>query len=205
MIRLCLLLLSLALPAHATVDAWPAVHYVVGVAADDVLNIRSEPSADSEIIGSFPHDAEGIEVMRTTDDLRWGLVNTGEQRGWVSMAYMERGPGQWDGFPFALTSCFGTEPFWTLRVGETWELWEQNGGAMTAPAVELMLSVDRRDRHAAMSIAEDGRPAALVVVAQQCWDGMSDREYGLGTSLIVGAGDTMEFYSGCCTIGSYED
>ena len=36
--------------------------------------------------------------------------------------------------------------------------------------------------------------------AERCGDGMSDREYGLGATLMVGAGPGMELYAGCCTL-----
>ena len=200
MIRLTLLLIALALPVHATQDAWPALHDVIRVAPDDVLNIRAEPSAAADIVGSLAHDATGIEVVRVSDDQRWGLVNTGERSGWVSMNYMERLPGQWDGFPFPVASCFGTEPFWTLAMGSDWTMRTPEGVDWRAQATPLIGSVDRRDRHGAIALATDGRPVALVTVAQSCHDGMSDREYGLGVSLMVGAGADMTFYSGCCTL-----
>ena len=200
MIRLALVLIALALPARATQDAWPALHDVVGVAADDVLNIREEPSATSAIVGTLAHDATEIEVIRATDDLRWGLVNTGERSGWVSMAYLERGPGQWWGAASPLASCSGTEPFWTLEIGADWVLSTPEGEAFRAPAQELSGSVMSRWRHGGVSLTADGRPVVLVTGAETCTDGMSDREYGIGATLMVGAGAEMTYYAGCCTL-----
>jgi uncharacterized protein YgiM (DUF1202 family) len=37
-------------------------YYVNGVAADDVLNIRSKPSHKSKIIGSFPYNKSIIKL-----------------------------------------------------------------------------------------------------------------------------------------------
>ena len=202
MIRLCLFLIALALPVHATQDAWPSLHAVVGVAADDVLNVRDAPSARAGIVGSLAPDATGIEVIRLSDDQRWGLVNTGERSGWVSMAYMQRLAGQYDGAPFPVASCFGTEPFWDLEMAADWTLRTPAGVEWRAPAAPLAGSVMRRDRHGAVTLTTDGRPVALLTVAQACTDGMSDRAYGLGVSLMVGTGQDMEFRSGCCTLQS---
>lgn len=33
-----------------------------------------------------------------------------------------------------------------------------------------------------------------------CSDGMSDRNYGLSLTLLIGSGDQAEAYYGCCTI-----
>ncbi|MEP2426619.1 MAG: SH3 domain-containing protein, partial [Tateyamaria sp.] len=86
-----------ALPAAATQDAWPALYDVSGVAENDALNIRQAPDAAAPIIGSLTPDAEGIEVIRPDDHHGWGLVNSGEGRGWVSLRYLTRQPGQWAG------------------------------------------------------------------------------------------------------------
>jgi uncharacterized protein YgiM (DUF1202 family) len=78
-VRLLAVLLCLwALPALATQEAWPALHDVSGVAADDVLNIREAPDASAAIIGKLKPDAENVEVIRPDDHHSWGLVNTGE-------------------------------------------------------------------------------------------------------------------------------
>ena len=41
----------------------------------------------------------------------------------------------------------------------------------------------------------------LVTSAEVCTDGMSDREYGIGATLMIGTGDAMTYYAGCCTVG----
>jgi hypothetical protein len=118
-IRLAVLLwAALALPGAATQDGWPAIHDVTGVAADDVLNIRERPDASSPIVGQLAPDAT-VEVIRPNERLTWGLVNAGERTGWVSLRYLQRRPGQWDGAFPEIASCFGTEPFWSLRARAT--------------------------------------------------------------------------------------
>lgn len=72
-----LLFSLIASAAAATFDAWPALYDVSGVASDDVLNIRAEPSADAPIIGTLAHDATNVEIIRDGEN-GWGLVNTDE-------------------------------------------------------------------------------------------------------------------------------
>ena len=68
----------------------PAIMYrVTGVASDDVLNIRTEPSARSPIMGSFNHRARSIEVIGVDSGSRWVLVLFGSQTGWVHGAFLE--------------------------------------------------------------------------------------------------------------------
>lgn len=201
MIRLAISLLMLvASPALATQEAWPATYSVIDVSADDVLNVREGPDATSPIIGTLAHDATGVEVIRPNEAETWGLVNVGERAGWVSLRFLARDPGQWYGAPFPITACFGTEPFWNLATGETWRLSTPEGEALTAQAAPLRGSIMHRERHVALSRAADGRPVALVTVAQACNDGMSDRDYGIGASFLVGEGDAAQMFSGCCTL-----
>src|SRR6056297_2028202 len=91
-LRAAVLLLALAAPASATVEAWPALYDVAGVSEGDVLNIRAEPSASSEIIGELDPDETAVEVMEMSRDGNWGRVNTDERSGWASLAFLDRRP-----------------------------------------------------------------------------------------------------------------
>lgn len=210
-IRILAFILLSALPAAATVDGWPALHDVEGVAADDVLNIRSAPNASSAIIGSLEHDATNIEVIRPTDDLTWGLVNIGEATGWVSMAFLQRHPGQWDGAFPNIRQCFGTEPFWSLtfeppRVVFSSSETEAREGLISG----MHASLARRDRFAftgAFFPTDAGhRDLHMFVRTETCTDGMSDREYGIAIDMLLtrptteGDDSATGLYSGCCSI-----
>lgn len=189
------LCITCAAPALATQDGWPALHDVTGVAADDVLNIRARPDADAPIMGTLPPDGTGIEVIRADEALEWGLVNSREMTGWASLRYLARRPGQWDGAFPNVASCFGTEPFWTLRIDGDALVWttpeEEEAGV-----VEARLGASaRRDRHGLTGIVGD-RALAGVIAGEACSDGMSDRAYGLGFDAIFGD----EVLSGCCTL-----
>ena len=199
MIRLALLLwASLALPAFATQDGWPAIHDVTGVAADDVLNIRERPDAASPVVGQLAPDAT-VEVIRANERLTWGLVNAGERPGWVSLRYLARRPGQWDGAFPEIASCVGTEPFWSLQR-------EGDAIAFSTPdsASGYMItarsgSANRRDRF--HIIAEGAVGTAVAILrTEACSDGMSDRAFGISVDLLLGIGPEARQLSGCCTL-----
>lgn len=211
MIRAFAMLVALAGPAHATVDGWPALFDVTGVASDDFLNVRAEPGPLSEIVGKIAPDAEGIEVIRPNERETWGLVNVGERSGWVSLTYLARRPGQWSGAFPEVRQCFGTEPFWSLS-------YDPPRIALSMPDIApreglisgLYSSLSRRDRFALRGSffpTETGdREIHLSVRTETCNDGMSDREFGVSVDMLVtrptpgGDQSATGLYSGCCSI-----
>ncbi len=194
----------LALPGAALADSFPALHRVVGVAQDDVLNIRSEPHARAQIIGGFAPDERGIEVIALADNGRWGLVNTGERSGWSHMRYLDRDmEGSWRDGTHPL-GCFGTEPFWRLDLflpGHQAEFFglhdpEAEGGfelvtdAGALPATRFPPT---------LAVPFSGtREGMAVMRGEACNDGMSDRDFGISV-LLYWRGDT-EGLSGCCAL-----
>lgn len=196
MIRLALILLLAAGQARATNDGWPALYDVTGVAASDVLNIRAEPDAQSEILGHLRHDAAGIEVIRMADDADWGLVNSGEGPGWVAMRYLARRPDQLDYIYPEFTSCGGTEPFWNLSRANgaiTYDLMLEEYPEKTEPMIFEKTSIGHRHRYSFRTETLVG-----VISREECNDGMSDLEFGLELNLILL--DQNVHLQGCCSI-----
>lgn len=179
----------------------PALFDVAGVEASDVLNVRAEPSAAAEIIGTFASDAGSIEVVAFSPDRRWGLVNLAESAGYVSMSYLQQRPAEFgpEGLPPTL-SCFGTEPFWSLS-------WNEGELSLSTPEDgEQPLSLDRRLPLANLPqpnhvlFADKGEARYIGVIGRaECSDGMSDRRYGLTITLIE---DSVSAWaaSGCCSL-----
>lgn len=189
--------LLLAAPTLATQPGWPALHDVARVAPDDVLNVRAGPGASHPVIATLEPDARGVEVIRPSDDARWGLVNAGEGTGWVSLAFLDRRPGQWRGATPALRRCSGTEPFWSLAVdGEAAALEEFGTGApaIAGRVLARPASTARSDRHGL--VLDLGGLRAASVRYEACGDGMSDRAYGLAID-VIGGGTVL---SGCCSL-----
>lgn len=167
---------------------------VSGVAATDVLNIRSGPGAGFDKVGEIAPFATNVEVLEVRDG--WGLVSTGEGNGWVSMRYLAELPSEEWSVPRPLT-CLGTEPFWRLSLFP-------RGAEFDSP------DTGRRDlSEAAEAVAPSGYlvrlvegptlERTLIVRAGQCSDGMSDRRFGMRGLVFVETPDGNRLLSGCCT------
>lgn len=188
-----------AVSAMAQDGSLPALHRVTGVAADDVLNVRAGPAADTEIVGTLAPGSTGFEVIRTEGG--WGLVNAGERAGWAALRFLEAEPGGTLAEAGAL-GCFGTEPFWNLRIapGATAVLTSPEnmegdgygiGGLSRMPSPLEKYLVDG-----------SGPAGAVTAIIQraECNDGMSDRAFGLDVSVVL-SGEGRRVLSGCCTLG----
>lgn len=182
--------------ASANTDVWPALYDVTGVEADDVLNVRSAPDASSDVIDMLAPNAVNIEVIAVNDARTWAQINTGEQSGWASLRYLARQPGQSQGdFP-NITTCYGTEPFWDLRVDEkSAELTVLGNTSYAAAPIERLRSANRIDRFSIVS-----HEFVAVIKSQACSDGMSDRGFGLSIDLLTNPTEAAQHLSGCCTI-----
>ncbi|CUH39875.1 Bacterial SH3 domain protein [Jannaschia seosinensis] len=189
--RALIVLLLLAGAAGAETGELPALFDVRGVAADDVLNIRAQPRASAEILGTLAPEAEGVEVVDAADG--WGQVNAGERAGWVAMRFLVRQTGQ-EGLPEAL-ACQGTEPFWILRTGAA-PAFVTPEREIAVDAPEILRSRNRTDRYGVLAETAAG-PLRAIVARETCGDGMSDRAFGFGIDMIFGG----KVYSGCCSIG----
>ncbi len=77
-------------PPEPQPAAGPIGYRVVGVAADDVLNVRAGPSASDAIVGTLTHDATGVVV---TDTYRhepwWEVLLADGTSGWAHSQYLE--------------------------------------------------------------------------------------------------------------------
>lgn len=211
MIRVLLLWLVLAAPAMATTDAYPALYDVVGVASDDVLNIRSGPGTEYPVIGTLAPDAEGIEVIAPSADVSWAKINVGEETGWVSLTFVVPQPGQLNGSFPKVRHCFGTEPFWSLNYAPPGiSLSSLGNPSMDGVISSLFTSKGRRYRFAYTGsffpTANGDRDIHLSVRREICSDGMSDREYGIAVDMLItrptsrGNNDGTGLYSGCCSL-----
>jgi len=200
-VLVALAILAAAGAARATQDAFPALYDVVDVASNDVLNVRAAPSPSADIVGALDWNARGIEVIEMAPGVDWGLVNTREASGWVSLRYMRRRAGQWMGAFPEVASCFGTEPFWSLTRGAgSWTLDRAGEPAVSWRETWRGAASGRRDRHGIALQGVTGTSASGVIAYEACGDGMSDRSYGLSLDLIMVGPNGGSMLSGCCTL-----
>ncbi|MCC5984291.1 MAG: SH3 domain-containing protein [Rhodobacteraceae bacterium] len=193
----CTVLSLLTAPASA--DPLPQLFDVTGVAADDVLNVRTEPTAQAPAIGGLAPDLRGVEVTALDARGTWGRINWSEGTGWVFMRYMAARGVHIDNYnlPVGLR-CFGTEPFWSLTHDDGVLLYESMGADQERFALEIAQDTMGHDDLRRMIRAEGG--AVAYVHPQECSDGMSDRLYGLAVAWMPGPAAPL--LSGCCSLGT---
>lgn len=197
------LLLCLPVAAHGQ-TVLPAFHDVSGVAANDVLNVRAEPDAQSPIVGSLAPGLVGVEIVRTSEDGKWGLVNLGEVSGWASLSFLKpQARPAWHSLQGGL-QCAGTEPFWSLSLDPA----AQKATISSPDAGPVSLDIQ------ASWPGEDWRPVAAVDLggangaglatfrAEACSDGMSDMAFGLKADIFLQAAGQFPAtaWQGCCTL-----
>ena len=184
-----------ALPAVA--QTFPALHDVVKVASNDVLNIRRSPSAAADIIGNFAPEDTDIEVITTDPTGKWGMVNIGESSGWASMRFLRRSDNDPDYILTQRFQCFGTEPFWSLDVTQG-----QSALYSTPSSEDRSLSaglVQTAINRSAPLFLGLGNGHAAIIRHEACSDGMSDRAFGLSVNFLV-PDDGLSLMTGCCSI-----
>ncbi len=193
MIRVLFALLLLTTAAQA--QELPALYDVYDVASDDVLNVRAERSGSSDIIGALTPDAKNIEVVRSQDG--WALINFGEQAGWVWMRYLAAASEQpAHGYP---AQCFGTEPFWSLKNGSEM-VFELMGEAPTSFAPVGGGTASSWSGKSYALGANGSSQLTAIITRESCNDGMSDRQFGLSTDIVLQTATGTALYSGCCAL-----
>jgi uncharacterized membrane protein len=198
MLRLLFALLLMGTAATAQSE-YPRLHDVVGVASDDVLNVRAGPGGSHPIVGELGSEERGVEVIRAEGN--WGLVNVYDGVGWASLRYLNPRP---DGdLPNnRRLVCGGTEPFWDIDIAQG-----QSATIRTPMAYEQgeTFRVGQFSRAYnplekwVLQGADGRRDLSVVVVRAYCDDGMSDQEFGLDATVIV-SGQDGYIFSGCCSL-----
>lgn len=65
------------------------MYRVVGVARNDVLNVRSAPSPDANVVSRLAPNATGVHLRGSCQGF-WCPIRVGGKSGWVNHAYIER-------------------------------------------------------------------------------------------------------------------
>jgi uncharacterized membrane protein len=170
---------------------------VVGVAPNDVLNLREAPDARSRIVARLAANARDVAIVgQATRNLDWIMVQRGNARGWANARFLAYGDPQQQGRLPVRLRCAGTEPFWGISVGY---------GRAEA---DFASTQSRRRIALGQPMPAAARPriwllpgtggadvtSFLLVEQRVCSDGMSDRSYPYSVVARVGA----DVLSGCC-------
>ena len=199
------LLAALASPAAAQ----PSYYQVTGVAEVDVLNIRVEPDANSEVMGTLAPGAAPVEVLEAVikSSVAWGRVIGADADGWVSMRFLVPIEVEKIGetiIPQGLT-CFGTEPFWSVRIDSVKGIdFSTADGQEGHYALESAIAaVARNDHFALIGVDGKGRMTMMLARDAECSDGMSDRDYPWRVDILrelPGSPDYPHSFEGCCRL-----
>ncbi|MEO9898305.1 MAG: hypothetical protein ABJD13_04055 [Paracoccaceae bacterium] len=174
----------------------PALYDVTGVAWNDVLNVRKDPTNKASIIGELRHDASNVEVVAVSQDKKWGLVNIGDVSGWTFMRFLRT-----RNRPDAALRlfCHGVEPSWSMSLDGDAVFKTLNDDELFLGAIETIASLNSTDRLALRSKSVTGALTAHVG-AQQCEDTASNRAFGLSVNALITSDDGSAYYSGCCQL-----
>lgn len=198
--RAVLLAMCLSTPALAE----PLYQRVVGVAANDTLNIRSAPSADSADIGDLAYDATAIEVTGFDETGDWARIAMGEIDGWVATRFLASDVVT----TIAGTSvpegliCGGTEPFWALGLyGSDARYSHPEDGDSDFTFDSAVVAQGRLGSPALITLAKPrNKVIEATLTGAVCYDGMSDRTYGWSITMQMIAPGQRRFLSGCCAL-----
>ena len=176
----------------------PSMARVANILGNDILNVRARATVESRDIGDLS-PGERVEVVRLNDDGSWAQIIVTEGNGWISTKYLEpvARPQSNGGLPLNLT-CTGTEPFWSLQLGPDEAATLKIAAA--AEQVPMVLEWSGASRNLGPgAYGFSGVGSSGVLRRAQCFDGMSDREYGWAIDIILLNSNGSQLYSGCCT------
>ncbi|MCK4713165.1 MAG: SH3 domain-containing protein, partial [Marinosulfonomonas sp.] len=204
MLKYLTIVLLSVFPATTALADWqlfPALYDVTGVASDDVLNVRKGPGASYPVIEALAPYDRYIEIIRLSDDGRWGLIGYAEGSGWTSMRYLARqrnlnGPD----LPRPL-NCGGNEPFWGLSFSANGSDFNEPGepprflSSTWEGIPEGMLPIAYGVR-----MAQGSGEISAIITRSQCSDGMSDKEYGFAINALLSGAFGNRMLTGCCSL-----
>jgi len=200
----------LAAPVFARAELVPLYLYqVVGVAENDSLNIRSQPNARAEIIGTLPANSF-IDVLEASPDESWALVSFDFTTGWVSARFLritERQNPSTGAPPLpGVLICQSTSPAWdaTLSTRDGFITYEVEG----SPWYEGAEGTQRRISPVTHLTTAQGRSYDKflftagqytgVLSRARCDDEESASHFAWGLDLILNQGAGSSMLSGCC-------
>lgn len=190
--------------AQADPAAYPALYDVTGDAANDLLQVRSGPSANTVSVATLPPDAKRVEVLGLSEDGKWAEVTVGEVPGWAAARYLMARPGGEWWAEAAQLRCYGTEPFWRISIDTAAKTAIYNA----LDGIDKPMAIDRMWTHyyaspasATFGIRFSDRNAIAMLQGKICSDGMSERNYGISIDLFLTDDDSLDLgWHGCCTI-----
>ncbi len=180
----------------------PGVFSVSGITAGDRLWVRDAPHAGGHQIGSL-HPGSVINVDGRASG-NWGQVTHNGQIGYINMRFLTRmaenaSSTTANGFPLGL-SCRGTEPFWTLEIGNDRQF--QYTALVGGPDPARWLAMATPAPSGGYPFTFKAHPMTGIINQETCSDGMSDTLYHMSIQLNRPSGNNghSERLFGCCNM-----
>lgn len=200
---LCFGLLSvLGVQAQSASGGYKVVH----VATNDRLNLRSSAGVEGKVIGSIPHNAANVQSTGEEQRIgrsRWLKVKHGGHVGWVNRYYLQAvvqasKPKATPVKPKVEMNCFGTEPYWTIKVTDSNMVVKM----MDGPSYDIPVEFRQKSaNNTSIAVIAGRRGNALTSAVFQkvnsCSDGMSDNSYPYSITAMLNAHKVV---SGCCSV-----
>ncbi len=178
----------------------PAVFSVTGVSSGDVLWVRDAPTLSGAQLDSLNPGA--VVNVNGRSSGNWGQITLNGQIGFINMSFLTRmvvtaRTTTANGFPLGLT-CRGTEPFWTLTIGEDRSF--QYTSLIDGPDPLRHLAIATPASTGGYPYRFKAQPLTGTIDQQACSDGMSDVSYSMTIQLNrpSGNGGPVENLFGCC-------
>lgn len=173
---------------------------VIDVASDDVLNIRSEPTASSQIVGKIPFDAELVEVSGVSADGKWSRVNAVEAVGWIRNRYLAPTMIEFlqdTSLPVGLV-CLSEEPFSSIQISNDRLVFDTQNGSQSSLVIDEVVQSGSAWPIRELSVNDNGRPLTLIIEEETCQSAMVENYFPY-RSYFQDAGDKKRYF-GCCTL-----
>jgi hypothetical protein len=175
------------------------------VAANDSLNVRESPEASAAGVGDL-QAGDTVEILRLSDDGKWGRVENYDAVGWVSMRYMALTPdtvGDGTALPSGMPRhlvCSEAEPFWelTLTEGENFTVGSDGTNAWEVHSYPV-LSMTKGMNTAVDTYAFFGPPYTAVLKKEACFSDFTALNRGWSMALVYRDDRNFFVLSGCCT------
>lgn len=180
-------------------------YQLTGLAEGEVLNVRSGPSTEYDIIGKLKMNNDAFEILERDPEHEWGRILWQDREGWVFLEYVQQVSPDMvpaSNIPIKL-HCSGAEPYWDYTVTSTTEVsfkilfddFEAN------TTIESVLE-SANSANIPTALVATGKDLKLTAVLdpQQCQDGTTQRLFGWSIDLLVERDNNKQLYSGCCSL-----
>ena len=198
----------------AAAESEPPTYFVVGpLAPGDTLSVRAGPAGNAERLDGLPPGTGPIEVLsvRRTGQTDWAeIVWRGDPNAWVAFRFLRPTTlprlGR-SAAPVGL-ACFGTEPFWDVRLVSEQSYTFSSPETYDPVSNEIIriphqiASIQTAQNRVGWPVAIIGTDGAtLTIQPSRCSDGMSDADYPWSvTYLTSGADGERALMQGCCAL-----